>query len=90
MDCKPIYDHCLGEQSTIRDKRLAIEMLIVRRDLRNQNSELRWVDTRQMLSDPLTKISADCNFLRFVLKKGLLIVVEESNQLMWRKEEKSK
>ena len=88
VDCKPIYDHCLGEQSTIRDKRLAIEMLIVRRDLRNQNSELRWVDTRQMLSDPLTKISADCNFLRFVLKKGLLIVVEESNQLMWRKEER--
>ena len=88
VDCKPIYDHCLGEQSTIRDKRLAIEMLIVRRDLRNQNSELRWIDTRQMISDPLTKISADCNFLRFVLKKGLLIVVEESNQLMWRKEER--
>ena len=88
VDCKPIYDHVQGEQSIIKDKRLAIEMLIVRRDLRNQNSELRWVDTRQMLSDPLTKVNADCSFLRFVLKKNKMIVVEETDQLLWRQGEK--
>ncbi len=27
VDCKPIYDHVQGEQSIIKDKRLAIEML---------------------------------------------------------------
>ena len=88
VDCKPIYDHVQGEQTVIKDKRLAIEMLIVRRDLRNQNSELRWIDTRQMISDPLTKIFADCDFLRYVIRKGKMIVVEENDQLKWRQGEK--
>ena len=88
VDCKPIFDHVKGEQTVIKDKRLAIEMLIVRRDLRNQNSELRWIDTRQMVSDPLTKISADCDFLRYVIRKGKLIIVEENDQLKWRQRER--
>ncbi len=60
---------CKVNNPLSKKKRLAIEMLIVTRDLRNQNSELRWVDTRQMISDPLTKVKADCSFLRFVLKR---------------------
>ena len=40
-----------SEQTVIKDKGFAIEMLIVRRDLRSQNSELRWIDTSQMVSD---------------------------------------
>ena len=41
-----------------------------------------------MISDPLTKVKADCNFLRFVLKKNRMIVVEEAEQLLWRQGEK--
>ena len=55
IDCKPVYDHIHGVGVVAKDKRVAIDMLLVRRDLRSPNAVLRWVDTRQMLSDALTK-----------------------------------
>lgn len=54
VDNKPIYDHCIGDGVVVRDKRTAIDMLIVRRDLRESNTSLRWVDSRQMIVDMLT------------------------------------
>ena len=65
VDNKPIYDQSHGDGIVIRDKRMAIDMLLVRRDFRENNMVLRWVDTRQMPADCLTKTSADPNFLRF-------------------------
>ena len=84
VDNKPIYDHTHGDGIVVRDKRMAIDMLLVRRDFRENNMVLRWVDTRQMLADCLTKTSADPNFLRFVFKHGEFIVVKESRSLEWR------
>jgi len=54
VDNKPIYDHAHGEGVVVKDKRLAIDMLLARRDLKAANTVLRWVDTRHMLSDALT------------------------------------
>ena len=34
VDNKPIYDHAHGEGVVVKDKRLAIDMLVVRRDLK--------------------------------------------------------
>ena len=90
IDNKPIYDHTQGDGIVVKDKRLAIDMLLVRRDIRRHNMILRWVDTRQMIADSLTKSSADAGFLRFVLKHGEYIVVAEQRSLDWRSQEKAK
>ena len=78
IDCKPVYDHIHGVGVIVRDKRVAIDMLLVRRDLRSTNAILRWVDTRQMLSDALTKLNADPEFMHYVLKFGQYIVVKRN------------
>lgn len=49
IDNKPIYDHTCGDVIVIKDKRMAIDMLIVRRHIRQNNLTIRWVDTKQML-----------------------------------------
>lgn len=68
VDKKPVYDHVNGDGIVVKDKRLAIHMLILRADLRGENADLRWVDTRQMILDVLTKMNANPEFLLHVLK----------------------
>lgn len=87
VDNKPIYDYVHGKGIVVRDKRLAIDMLLVRKDIRKENTSLYWIDTRQMLSDCLTKLDVNCDFLRFVLRCGNFILVEEKDSLKWRLEE---
>ena len=89
VDNKPIYDHVHGEGIVVRDKRLAIDMLLVRKEIRKENTCLHWIDTRQMLSDSLTKLDVNCDFLRFVLRSGKFIIVEEKDSLKWRLEERN-
>ena len=87
-DNKPVYDHCVGDGVVIRDKRLAIDMLVVRADLRSQQITLRWVDGRQMLVDSLTKMTASPDFLLFVMKYGKYICVDEGQTLEWKAQER--
>lgn len=88
VDNKPIYDHCLGDGIVVRDKRMAIDMLVVRSDLRSQSIQIRWVDTRQMIVDCLTKLGAGSDFLMFVLKFGRYVCVKEIESLAWKAQEK--
>lgn len=70
IDNKPIYDHTCGDGIVIKDKRMAIDMLTVRRDIRQNNINIRWVDTKQMIVDALTKTNASADYLLFVLRDG--------------------
>ena len=70
IDNKPIFDHTCGDGVVVKDKRMAIEMLIVRRDIRLNNITLRWVETKQMLVDCLTKPTASAEFLLRCLREG--------------------
>ena len=88
VDNKPVYDHVQGEGMIVKDKRIAIDMLLLRRDLLATNATIRWVDTRQMLSDALTKINVNIEFLLFVLKFNKFILVKENQSLEWRAQEK--
>ena len=90
VDNKPIYDHCLGDGIVVRDKRMAIDMLVVRADLRSQSIQIRWVDTRQMIVDSLTKVGASADFLFFVLRFGryVCVCVKETESLEWKAQEK--
>lgn len=87
-DNKPIYDHCLGDGVVVKDKRMAIDMLVVRSHLRSQNVSLRWVDTRQMVVDSLTKISANPDLSYFVLRYGRFICVAENVSLQLNAQER--
>ena len=64
----------------VKDKRMAIDMLIVRRDIRNNNINLRWVESGHMLADSLTKVQAPVDLLLFVLKNGWYTVVQEKEE----------
>ena len=90
IDNKPIYDHTQGDGIVVKDKRMAIDMLLVRRDIRSSNMVLRWVDTQQMLADSLTKTTADPGFLRYVMRFGEYVVVKEDRSLEWRLRERQK
>ena len=90
FDNKPIYDHTQGDGIVVRDKRMAIDMLLVRRDIKSSNMVLRWVDRQQMLADCLTKTTADPGVLRFVMRFGEYIVVKEDRSLEWRLRERQK
>ena len=88
VDNKPMYDHVQGEGVIIKDKRIAIDMLLLRRDLLATNATMRWIDTRQMLSDAMTKVNANVDFLLFVLRFGRFVVVRECQSLEWRSQER--
>jgi hypothetical protein len=68
---------------SIRDKRLAIEMLLVRQDVERENVHVRWMPTDHMVVDGLTKIGAPMNLLRRILREGKMILVENDEVMKW-------
>ena len=58
IDCKPVYDHVGGPCLAVKDKRVAIEMMLVKEDISRYNVSLRWMATKQMIVDVLTKRGA--------------------------------
>lgn len=83
IDNKPIFDHSMGDGIVVKDKRMAIDMLIVRRDIRQNGICLKWVETGNMLSDCLTKVSAPAGLLYAVLRGDLygLKLVEPDSKI---------
>ena len=72
-DSKSLYDtvtKCRNSSAHVDDKRTAIDLSILRRDLSVTKGQVRWVEGRNMLSDPLTK-KMSSSLLRHVLQKGV-------------------
>ena len=88
IDNKPIYDHVHRERVTVKDKRFAIDMLLVRDDIKNQSITVRCIDTKQMLSDTLTKLHATPDLNRSVFKSGRCILVEQKEVLRLKEQER--
>ena len=80
VDNRPIYDHVVGDGVVIKDKRMAIQMLLVRRDIRRENICLRWVETANMIADCLTKPGVSLGLLFSVLRSGNYLVSLEEKQ----------
>ena len=57
---------------TLEDKRLLIEMAIVREMVANREIKLDWITTEEQLSDALTKKGASGSYLREVMENGKL------------------
>jgi hypothetical protein len=70
IDSKPIYDHNEGDGVVVKNKREAIDMLLVRRDIRQNNIVLKWIETANMLADVLTKLNAPTRMLFHVINGG--------------------
>ena len=83
VDSKPAFDHLNGQVMTIKDKRLAIEMLLVRQDVESEGVQVRWTPTDRMLADSLTKLWGPQELLRKVLKEGKMILVENDQVTRW-------
>ena len=73
VDSKSLYDatnKCTSTTAYISDKRTAIDIAVIKADLLETSRKIRWIDTRAMLADPLTKAHPG-QYLRYVMKHGL-------------------
>eukprot|EP00439_Symbiodinium_sp_Y106_P036610 s194_g4.t1 len=55
VDCKSAYDHVTRSTVSLKDKRMAIEMLLVKNGITAHTITLRWVATKQTIVDGLSK-----------------------------------
>ena len=83
VDSKSLYDaanKCTSTTAYISDKRTAIDLAVIKADLLETSGTIRWIDTRAMIADPLTKIHPAA-YLRYVMDKGRWSIVEEGTAL---------
>lgn len=90
-DSKSLYDSLKKDScpaAQFSDKRVAIDISVLRDEFRNQGGIIRWVDTRAMLSDSLTK---DCipTYLRHILQSAEWSILEEGVALQRKLLERS-
>ena len=83
IDSRPVFDHVNGQAMTIKDKRMAIEMLLVKQDVEKDNVSLRWLSTEHMLADMLTKINVPMELVRKVFREGRMILTENDEIKRW-------
>jgi hypothetical protein len=83
VDCKPVYDHAKSDTVSIKDKRMAIEMLLLKSDIQKHNISLRWMATQQMIVDVLTKLGAPMTLFRKVLSEAQFVLVEDKSVVEW-------
>lgn len=50
VDSRPVFDHLNGQLMTMKDKRLAIDLLLVKRDVSKDGINIRWLPTDHMLA----------------------------------------
>lgn len=72
-DCKSLYDLIHARGATPTDKRLVIDLRILRDDLQDGQFKTKWTNTLQMCSDSLTKQNPRAaDYLRYVMKTNRL------------------
>ena len=84
VDCKSIYDHLQNYASpgSIGDKRVAIDLVIVREALKRVGGLIRWVPTWLQLADAMTKESPEAmDLLRAALVSNRYHLSQESVML---------
>ncbi|OLQ01053.1 hypothetical protein AK812_SmicGene16199 [Symbiodinium microadriaticum] len=83
VDSKSLYDAANKLSSTtayISDKRTAIDLAVIKNDVQQTAGTIRWIDTRAMIADQLTK-NHPGHYLRHVLTTGSWSIVEEGTAL---------
>ena len=87
-DCKSLYDaaNTVSSPSKLEDKRVAIDLAIIRQAVDRTQMCIRWAPTELMLADSLTKDSADpADLLRAALHQGTYHLSPEAAVLAEKK-----
>lgn len=88
-DCKSLYDglHSMSSISKTEDKRVAIDLSIVKQSMNRYGLGIRWCPTQLMLADGLTKDQLEpADLLRSALKLGVYQLHEEAAVLEQKKQ----
>lgn len=81
VDCKSIFDHLQSFSSpgTVTDKRVAIDLVIIRETLRRISGTVRWAPTWLQLADALTKETPEAmDILRAAMRVAQYQLSQES------------
>ena len=97
-DCRSLYDLLHRRGTVPSERRLLIDIEALRNDIETNGVVSRWINTKQMLADCLTKDDVRAaDYLRYVLRHGTYQIVEDPmadqiiyNERMKLKEKKSK
>ena len=92
-DCKSLFDalHSPSSPSKVEDKRVAIDLSIIRQCMERTGLDVRWCPTELMLADALTKDLADpSDLLRTILIHGKYQLSEEASVLALKKEQRDR
>ena len=90
-DCKSLHDavHSVSSPSKVEDKRVAIDLAIIRQAVERTGMKVRWCPTELMLADSLTKDSADpADLLRAALQCGEYQLAPEASVLAQKKQQR--
>ena len=91
-DCKSLFDHLtsMSAASKCEDKRVAIDLAVLRQCIARTGLKVRWCPTELMLADGLTKDKADpADLLRAALKIGEYQLNSEATILDLKKQHRS-
>ena len=83
VDSKSLYDavnKCACTASYVSDKGDAIDVALIKADLDETSGKIHWIDTRSMLSDPLTRQHSGA-YLRYLLHHGFWSVMDQGHAL---------
>ena len=92
-DCRSLYDHLitLGTGGTLDDKRVAIDIAVIRQSIARTKLEPRWIPTDRMVADGLTKDKGEpLDLLRSVLRTAQYQLADEQLVLDRKKEERER
>ena len=78
-----LYNETIGPSE---DKRSAIDLSIIREDLRRPRMFLRWVDGKAQVADALVKLPGDGDLSRAVRRQAFTVLVEGAGCQTSRKE----
>ena len=77
-DAKSLYDNLKNEIAGVaNDRRVAIDIQIIRGSLHDQDGEVRWVDHIGMYDDALTKKNGNIPLIQLLMRTGKLVIHEE-------------
>ena len=86
VDAKSLYDQLSKDGLGGQDRRTAIEMQIIRQDLKELGGEVKWVDHLAMPADGLTKVLGSNLALYDLIESGLFSIRPTSEQMKRRAE----
>lgn len=90
-DCKSLYDHLtsMSSVSKVDDKRVAIDLAILRQCVSRTGLKIRWCPTELMLADALTKDNMDpADLMRAALHIGEYQLNKEATILSLKKRQR--